>query len=72
MAACMRKNGVPNFPDPQFLSGGRVLEKITAGVDPSSPTFQAALAKVRQQGRGRSDRPRPIGLPNGDGASPVR
>ena len=44
-SACMRKHGVPNFPDPQFLSGGRVLEKITSGVDPNSPRFQAAQQK---------------------------
>jgi len=44
-AACMRKNGVPNYPDPQFLSGGRVIEKVGPGVDPGSPTFQAAQQK---------------------------
>jgi hypothetical protein len=59
MAACMRKNGVPNFPDPQFLSGGRVLEKITAGVDPSSPTFQAALQKCDNKGGGAQIGPAP-------------
>ena len=44
-AACMRKNGVPRFPDPQFFSGGRIAEKITGGVDPNSPAFQAAQQK---------------------------
>ena len=44
-AACMRKNGVPNFADPQFMSGGRVFEKISSGVDPNSPMFQAAQQK---------------------------
>ena len=44
-SACMRKHGVPNFPDPQFLSAGRVLEKITSGVGPNSPRFQAAQQK---------------------------
>ena len=51
-AACMRKNNVPNFPDPQFISGGRVLEKITSGVDPSSPAFQAAQQKCSRSGNG--------------------
>jgi hypothetical protein len=46
-SACMRKNGVPEFPDPD--SQGRI--KITSGmnangertgVDPSSPQFQSA------------------------------
>jgi hypothetical protein len=44
---CMRANGVPDFPDPQFLSGGRIAVKLApgSGVDPSSPTFQAAANK---------------------------
>jgi len=43
-SACMRRNGVPNFPDPQFGSGGRVSIRISvgAGLDPQSPQFQAA------------------------------
>ena len=43
-SACMRKHGLPNFPDPQFLSGGRVALKISAGsgIDPQSAQFQAA------------------------------
>ncbi len=43
-SACMRKNGVPNFPDPQFGSGGRVSIRFSAGtgLDPQSPQFQAA------------------------------
>jgi hypothetical protein len=51
-SACMRKHGVPNFPDPQFMSGGRVLEKIPngSGVDPSSPIFQAAQQKCSNSG----------------------
>jgi hypothetical protein len=59
LVACMRKNGVPNFPDPQFLSGGRAIEKITAGVDPSSPTFQAALQKCSNKGGGAQIGPAP-------------
>jgi len=45
MARCMRSHGVPNFPDPQFQTGpgGGVGVKISgAGIDPSSPAFQAA------------------------------
>jgi hypothetical protein len=43
-SACMRKNGVPNFPDPQFLGGGKVAIRIGsgAGIDPKSPQFQHA------------------------------
>jgi hypothetical protein len=56
-AACMRKNGVPNFPDPQFMSGGRIAEKIPFGVDPNSPTFQAAQQKCSGDVRGRAGPP---------------
>ena len=45
MSRCMRSHGVPNFPDPQFQSGpngGLGIRLSGAGVDPSSPAFQAA------------------------------
>jgi hypothetical protein len=38
--SCMRKNGVPNFPDPQ--PDGRMLINPAAGVDPGSAVFKAA------------------------------
>jgi hypothetical protein len=41
-AACMRKNGVPNYPDPQFGANGAVTEKMPTGLDPNSPSFQTA------------------------------
>jgi hypothetical protein len=43
-ASCMRAHGVPKFPDPQVQSGGGItmLMKDGDGIDPSSPTFQAA------------------------------
>ncbi len=45
MSRCMRSHGVPNFPDPQFSAGpgGGIGVRIGgAGIDPSSPAFQAA------------------------------
>jgi hypothetical protein len=45
-AKCMRANGEPDFPDPQ-AGGGFVFQK-GAGVDPSSPLFQAASAKCQR------------------------
>jgi hypothetical protein len=36
---CMRKNGVPDFPDP--TTGGGVI--VGSGIDPSSPQFQSAM-----------------------------
>jgi hypothetical protein len=43
-SACMRKNGLPNFPDPEFHAGGKVSINIgpSAGIDPRSPQFQHA------------------------------
>jgi hypothetical protein len=44
-AACMRENGVPNFPDPQNQGGGFIVGE---GVDPNSPQFQSALTACRK------------------------
>jgi hypothetical protein len=44
-SACMRKHGVPDFPDPTFPSGGQAVhltETPGGDLNPSSPTFQAA------------------------------
>ena len=42
-SACMRSHGVPKFPDPQFSAGHASLRiGQNSGIDPSSPTFQAA------------------------------
>lgn len=37
---CMRKHGEPNFPDPD--SSGGISIDSSSGIDPQSPTFQAA------------------------------
>jgi hypothetical protein len=44
MSRCMRSHGVPNFPDPQFQSGGGGfgIRLTGGGVNPQSPAFQAA------------------------------
>jgi hypothetical protein len=44
-AKCMRANGVPNFRDPQFAANGAEPVRPVAGVDPNSPTYQAATNK---------------------------
>ncbi len=41
-AACMRKNGVPNFPDPNAAGDFRLHE------DPTSPPLEAAQARCRK------------------------
>ncbi len=40
---CMRTHGVPNYPDPSTgPAGEQVIDLRGKGIDPSSPTFQAA------------------------------
>jgi hypothetical protein len=39
-AQCMRENGVPDFPDPEFSDGGAMIE--LDGIDPESPAFKEA------------------------------
>jgi hypothetical protein len=67
-SACMRSHGVPNFPDPEFHSGGGgVRVRIGgkgSGIDPNSPQFKAAQKTCQ------SDLPRPKGAgPGGGGPS---
>jgi len=42
-SACMRKHGLPNFPDPTFngAQAGLIFHG-SSGLDPNSPAFQAA------------------------------
>jgi hypothetical protein len=44
--ACMRKNGVPSFPDPQ--SDGRILLQAGPGLDPNSTQFKSAQETCRK------------------------
>jgi hypothetical protein len=50
LAKCMRKHGVPNFPDP--TPGGGLMLKKGSGLDPSSPQFQAAAKACGSAGPG--------------------
>lgn len=45
-SACMRKHGVPNFPDPD--SKGRLTLNGNMGFDPRSPQFRAAQRACRK------------------------
>jgi hypothetical protein len=51
---CMRAHGVTNFPDPQFNSNGGVTlgGGPNSGIDPNSPTFQAAQQACQSLLRG--------------------
>ena len=51
VARCLRAHGFPNFPDPPDQSLGR------AGIDPSSPQFQAAETACENEAR------KALGLP---------
>jgi hypothetical protein len=55
-SACMRAHGVENFPDPS--SGGGISIGPSSGIDPESPTFQAAQQACQKL------------LPNGGQPSP--
>jgi hypothetical protein len=46
---CMREHGVSNFPDPKSAGGGVQLAiGPNAGIDPRSPSFQAAQSSCRK------------------------
>jgi len=48
-ASCMRSHGVPNFPDPNTSAGGVGFSiKSSSGVNPASPSFQAAQTACRK------------------------
>jgi hypothetical protein len=40
-SACMRSHGITNFPDPSSAGGGINIQ-LNAGINPSSPGFEAA------------------------------
>ncbi len=48
-AACMRANGVPNYPDPKLI-GGSIYRNFrpSLNINPSSPAFQRAAKKCAQ------------------------
>jgi hypothetical protein len=43
-AQCMRKHGVPNFPDPEFPSGGGIMRPDVPGLARNSPAVSHAAA----------------------------
>jgi hypothetical protein len=67
---CMRTHGVPNFPDPEFHSGGGVGIRIgskkggPSGIEPNSPQFKAAQKTCQ------SDLPAPRGAKGGPVPAP--
>ena len=61
-AECMRSNGEPGFQDPQ--PGGGFVFHAGAGVDPSSPAFEAAQARCHKL------MPVPAGLAPGSTSHP--
>jgi hypothetical protein len=49
VARCLRSHGFPNFPDPTVSSQGTSQSLGGAGIDPSSPQFQAAQTTCQKQ-----------------------
>jgi len=47
-AACMRRHGLPNFPDPTFNGPGQSLN-LGPGLNPGSPAFKRAAEACRLQ-----------------------
>ena len=43
-SGCMRRHGVPNFPDPTFGPGGGIAQGVGPGANPQSPAYGHALA----------------------------
>jgi hypothetical protein len=43
-AECMRRHGVPNYPDPKFPAGGGILLPKLAGLNSYSPAVEQAAA----------------------------
>ena len=48
-AACMRANGVPDYPDPKLIDGSIDLE-FNGKFNPDSPAFQRAARKCERPG----------------------
>lgn len=65
-AACMRENGVPNFPDPVVMADGRFDFPTGIHVDEDSPRYRAAAQACRGLGRGAKGA---VGGPSGGGGS---
>jgi len=47
-AACMRANGVPNYPEPELING-TVRISFTARINPTTPAVQTAAKKCGDQ-----------------------
>ncbi len=66
-SACMRSHGIPNFPDPEFHSGGVSLriggKGGPGGIDPNSPQFKSAQRTCQplMSGPGGKGGPQPAG-----------
>ncbi|MGA2930013.1 MAG: hypothetical protein ABSG43_29300 [Solirubrobacteraceae bacterium] len=48
-AACMRANGVPNYPDPKLIDGS-IDQEFNGRFNPDSPAFQQAARKCAKPG----------------------
>jgi hypothetical protein len=49
-ALCMRRHGVPNFPDPTFPAGGAVQNNLGPNIDMNAPAFGHAAKSCLHTG----------------------
>jgi len=56
-AACMRANGVPNYPEPKLING-TIHISYTPRVNPTSPAVQAAAQKCGYQNEEQAEETR--------------
>ena len=56
-AACIRANGVPNYPEPKPINGTIKLS-FTAGINPTTPADQTAAKKCGYQNEQRAEETR--------------
>jgi len=48
-AECIRKHGVPGFPDPTFPAGGGIAQSSGPKINRNSPAFQRAVAVCNKE-----------------------
>ncbi|GAA3925072.1 hypothetical protein GCM10023085_03030 [Actinomadura viridis] len=77
VAQCMRRNGVPQFPDPDPDGGLKVKMRKGTAMDPDHPTYRKAEKACRPAGTGDPARPTGKTAPGlsggiGQGTGPAR
>ncbi|NGN66737.1 hypothetical protein G5C51_22885 [Streptomyces sp. A7024] len=48
-AECIRKNGIPDFPDPEIKGGAMEIDLAAAGIKPQGDKFQKAMSACQSK-----------------------